>query len=220
MKRVLIWLGLALVALAVCVWRLPASLMAVAIPPEASRFVQLHGANGTLWNGRAELSAFGVPPALAIAWNCRPTFLPLGARCDLSDSISGSLTVSAVSGTLGGEQLVASIPLEVTPATGVSAGSGRVVVTINNVTLSTGRLALKATLRADDARYRIGQTSVQLGEISADCVPNADGMSSICTVANRGGNARLDGRITLTSNKASGTLDLTPGNGPVQRVTF
>ena len=88
------------------------------------------------------------------------------------------------------------------------------------MTFSAAALSLKATLRADDARYRLGQTEVLLGEITADCTPNPDGAASTCSVSNRGGNARLDGRVTLTSTKASGSMELTPANGAAQRVTF
>ncbi len=220
MKRLLTWSGLIVIALLICVWRLPASVVVALLPAEAVRIVQLYRASGTLWNGSAQLNVLGVPPTLAVTWRCHLTLLPLGARCDLSDAINGSINVGALSLTLTGEQLTASVPLEVTPVAGVTGSSARVAAIVNSVSLSATALSLKATLRADDARYRLGQSEVLLGEITADCAPSADGAASTCSIANRGGNAKLDGRITLTPSKASGSMDLTPTNGAAQRVTF
>lgn len=220
MKRLLKWIALFVVAVVVCIWRLPASLVALTLPPGSARVMQLHRADGTLWNGSAQMNVTGIPSTLSVGWICRPTLLPFGAQCTLSDAISGSLNVVATSGMIVGEQLTMSVPLEIAPAAGVAASAARVAATINRVELSATSLALRASLRADDARYRVGQTDVTLGEVTADCTPNADNVSSSCSIANRGGNARLDGKISLTGSKASGTLELTPGNGPPQRVSF
>lgn len=220
MRRLVVAIALLGIAVTVCIWRLPASLIALAMTPETGRFMQLHEASGTLWNGRARLSINGVPPTLAIAWQCRPSLSPPGARCQLNDSVTGSLHVNAMAAALTSDQLAFALPLNLTPAAGVSAASTRVAATVQQLSLSQSALSLKAMLRADDARYRIGSSDIALGEVTVDCTPNADGISSLCTVANRGGSARLDGRITVASSKASGTLELTPANGPVQRVSF
>ena len=220
MRRMFIGLGLLVVALTVCIWRLPASLLGVVVPPEARRLLEVHQASGTLWNGSVQLNVIGVPPALAIDWSCRPSLSPPGARCQLNGSIAGSLDVNALTTTLAGEQLLLSVPLEISPAAGISAASTRVATTIQSLVLSQSALSLKANLRADDAHYRVGQSDTALGEVTVDCVPNAAGDASTCTLANRGGSARLDGRVTLGSNKATGTIELTPANGPVQRVSF
>lgn len=220
MRRLVVAVALLLTALTVCLWRLPASLVALAISPEAARFVQLHEASGTLWNGRARFNVTGVPPTWSIAWQCRPSVSPPGAHCQLSDSVSGSVNVNALTATLVGEQLALSVPLDIAPVAGVAATSTRLAANIQQLAISQSALSLKANLRADDARYRLGQSELALGEVAVDCTPNPDAISSTCTVANRGGNARLDGRVILTSNKATGTLELKPVNGPVQRVSF
>lgn len=220
MKRIVVAIVLLCVALGVCLWRLPASLVALAMTPNSSRFLQLHEASGTLWNGRARLNITGVPPTLSIAWQCRPSLSPPGARCALNDTVAGSLEVNALATTLTSDQLAFSLPLNVTPAAGVTAASTRVNTTVQRLRVSQNALSLKANLRADDARYRIGPSDIALGEVTVDCVPNADNVSSLCTIANRGGSARLDGRVTVTASKATGTLELTPANGPVQRVSF
>ena len=165
MKRLLMWIALFVVAVVVCMWRLPASLVGLTLPPGSARVMQLHRADGTLWNGSAQMNVTGIPSMLSVSWNCRPTLLPFGAQCTLSEALSGSLNVVAASGTVVGEQLTMSVPLEVTPAAGVSASSSRVAATIHRVELSTSSLALRASLRADDARYRVGQTDVTLGEV-------------------------------------------------------
>lgn len=220
MRRMFIGLGLLVVALTVCIWRLPASLLGVVVPPEARRLLEVHQASGTLWNGSVQLNVIGAPPALAIDWACRPSLSPPGAHCQLSGSIAGALDVNALTTTLVGEQLLLSVPLEISPAAGISAASTRVATTIQSLVLSQSALSLKANLRADDAHYRVGQSDTALGEVTVDCVPNAAGDASTCTLANRGGSARLDGRVTLGSSKATGTIELTPANGPVQRVSF
>lgn len=220
MRRFVWAIALVTVTVTVCIWRLPASLIALAIAPDATRFVQLHEATGTFWNGGARLNISGIPPTLSIAWQCRPSLAPPGARCRLTDSLAGNVDLNALAATLTGEQLLLSTPVDVVPVAGVAAASSRVVVTVQRLEIGQRTLSLKANVRADDARYRLGQSDIALGEVTVDCIPNADAVSSVCTVANRGGIARLDGRVTVASDKATGTLELTPANGPVQRVSF
>jgi hypothetical protein len=220
MRRTAIAVALLLVAVLVCIWRLPASLVALAMSPDTSRFVQLHEASGTVWNGRVRLNLTGVPPTLSIAWACRPSWSPPGAHCLLRDSASGTLQVNAFAASVTGEQLVIAVPVDVAPVAGFAATSTRAAATIARITVSQSVLQLKADLRASEARYRIGQSDIALGEVSVDCSPDPDAVSSACTVANRGGSARLDGRIKVSMGKATGTLELTPANGAVQRVSF
>ena len=220
MKRILVALALIATALMVAIWRAPASLIAGFLPPEVSRLAQLHQATGTIWRGGALLSVTGVPPSLSLAWQCRPSVAPLGLRCELSESLSASVTVDVFANNLVAERVSASLPVQVTATGAATATSPNVVANFPEITASRSTLSIKGNLRASDASYRFGNSETSLGELTVECAPSADTLSSTCTVSNRGGNARLDGKLSLTSSKVSGSMDLTPANGPAQRVNF
>jgi hypothetical protein len=223
-KRIFIALALLAVALIVAIWRAPASLVAGVLPSEVSRLVQLHQATGTIWRGSALFSVTGVPPSLSLAWQCRPSLAPLGLRCELSESLSALVTVDVFANKLIAERVTASLPVQVTAAGAATATSPNVVASFSEIMASRSALSIKGNLRASDARYRFGNTEASLGELTVECAPSADAANanatSTCTISNRGGNARLDGKVALGSSKASGTLELTPANGPAQRVNF
>lgn len=220
MKRIFIALGLIGVALIVAIWRAPASLVAGVLPPETSRVVQLHHAAGTIWRGSASFSVTGVPPSLSVAWQCRPSLAPLGVRCELSESLSALVTLDAFANKLVAERVSASLPIQVTAAGAATVASPNVVANFSEVTASRSTLFVAGNLRASDTTYRFGNTETSLGELTVECVPSAENASSTCAISNRGGNARLGGKLSLVSNKASGSLELTPANGPTQRVNF
>lgn len=220
MKRIFMILGLLAVALIIAIWRAPASLLAGVLPTEMSRVVQLHQATGTLWHGSALFSLPGVPPSLALAWSCRPSISPLGVRCELSESASALITVDLLSSTLRAERVSATLPIQAAAAGAVMAASPHVVAGFSEILATRNSVAIKGSLRAADASYRVGSAETSLGEVTMECAPAPDALSSACSLSNRGGNARLDGRLSLAPNKASGTLELTPANGPTQRVVF
>ena len=220
MKRIFIALALLAVALIVAIWRAPASLIAGVLPPEISRVAQLHQTTGTIWRGNALFTVTGVPPSLSLAWQCRPWLAPLGLRCELNEALSALVTVDVVANKLIAERGFASLPIQVTVAGVATATSPTVVASFSEITASRSALAIKGNLRASDASYRLGTTETTLGELTVECAPSLDTTNSTCTVSNRGGNARLDGKLLLTSSKAGGSLELTPVNGPAQRVNF
>lgn len=220
MKRFFIALALLAVALLVAIWRAPASLMADVLPVEISRVVQLHQATGTIWRGSALFSVTGVPPSLSLVWQCAPSLAPLGLRCELSEALSALVTVDVFANKLVAERIYASLPIHVTAAGIATATSPSVVASFSAITASRSGLSITGNLRASEASYRVGNTDASLGELTMDCTPSTDATHSTCTISNRGGNARLDGKLSLSSNKASGSLELTPANGPVQRVNF
>jgi hypothetical protein len=219
-KRIFIALMLIAVALSVAVWRAPASIIAGMLPPEVSRLVQLHQLTGTLWRGSALFGVTGVPPSLSLSWQCRPSAVPLGVRCELSESLSAVITLDIVASRVIAERVSAALPLEITVAGAAAAASPNVVATIAEVSASRASLAIKGSVRATDASFRVGNNDTALGEVTLDCTPATDAASSTCTVSNRGGGARLDGKLVLSVSKTSGTLELTPANGPAQRVAF
>lgn len=220
MKRMLVTLTLIAIALIVAIWRAPASLIAGLLPAEISRVAQLHQTSGTIWNGSALFSVIGVPPSLSVAWQCRPSLAPFGLRCEVSESLSALVTVDVFSNKLIAERVSASLPIQVTAAGTATANAPNVVANFSEIVASRSAILIKGNLRATDASYRLGNTETFLGELTVECAPSPDITSSNCTVSNRGGNARLDGKVLLTSNKASGSLELTPANGPAQRVNF
>lgn len=220
MKRIFIALTLLAVALIVAIWRAPASLIAGVLPADVSRVAQLHQATGTIWRGNALFSVTGVPPSLSLAWQCRTSLAPVGLRCELSESLSASVTVDIFAKKIIAERIAASLPIQVTVAGTATATSPTVVINFSEITASRDTLFIKGNLRAIDASYRFGNTETSLGELTVECAPSTDTTSSNCTVSNRGGNARLDGKLSLTMSKASGSLELSPANGPAQRVNF
>ncbi len=222
MKRIFVAIALLVVTLTVAIWRAPASLIAGVLPPEISRVAQLHQLTGTVWEGRALLTMTGVPPSLSLAWLCRPSLAPLGVRCVLSESLSAQVIVDVVAGKLVAERVNASLPLQLTVAGAASATSPSVVANFSVITASRSALSIQGNLRASDASYRVGNTETSLAELTVECTPSSDAANanSTCAVSNRGGNARLDGKILLERGKTSGSLELTPANGPAQRVVF
>ena len=221
MKRLLMFVLLLVIASGVFVWQLPASIIAGFLPLEASRFVQLHRITGTLWRGSALFSSIGVSPTLSVAWQCQPSFSPLGASCALSESLTGVAQLNLLSSTLTAEKLTAVLPVQVSGG-GVAfmAESPRVALDIVSLTVSATTLAIQGSVRAESARYGFGQSPVALGEVTADCKPDAGAATSRCSISNRGGSARLDGQLALTPRGSNGTLELTQPGAPAQRVTF
>ena len=220
MKRILIWLGLVLVALSMIIWRAPASLFAVAIPPEFSRAIQLHEFTGTIWQGRALFSVTSVPPSLALAWTCRPSLSPIGVRCQLSESATALVNFELLTNVVHAERVTAQLPIQLSAAGVALAASPNVVANFPEIHVSKSHVAVTGSVRASDASYRLGGYDIVLGELTVDCAPASGASSSTCTLSNRGGGARLDGKFTISSGKTSGSLELTPVNGPMQRVVF
>lgn len=232
MKRILTWSGLVLVALSVLVWRAPASLVAAALPPEISRAMQLHELTGTLWQGRALFSVTSIPPSLALAWACRPSLSPLGVRCVLSESASALLTFDLLANAVHAERVTAQVPIQLSAVGIAQAGSPNLVVNFPEILVGKNRVDITGGLRASEATYRLGGDDLALGELTVECAPATDAASansaigakasrgSNCTLSNRGGGARVDGKISISSSNAGGTLALTPANGPTQRITF
>ena len=220
MKRIFIALALLAVTLIVAIWRAPATLIAGLLPAQVSRVAQLHQASGTIWRGSALFTVAGVPPSLSLAWLCRPSLAPLGVRCELSESLSALVTVDVFANKLIAERISASLPIQVTAAGTATATSPNVVASFSEITASRSALSIKGNLRASDAGYGFGNTETSLGELTVECAPSTDATSSNCALTNRGGTARLDGKLLLTRNKASGSLELTPASGPAQRINF
>ena len=220
MKKIAAFLALALIALGVFLWQLPAAVVVAFLPADASKFVQLHRVSGSVWNGRALMSVIGVAPALPLAWSCRPSVSPLGVRCELRDALTGVATADVLGAAIQLERVSAVLPVQYSMGASIGASSSGLVADIATATLSQKTMAIKGSLRAANASYRAGAADVSLGEVNADCAPAPDARSTVCTLSNRGGSGRLDGTLSLTPARATGSIDLTPANGPAQRVAF
>lgn len=220
MKKIAAFLALAFIALGVFAWQLPASVVVTLLPADASKFVQLHRVSGSVWNGRALMSVVGVAPAMPLAWSCRPSVSPLGVRCELRDVLTGVATADVLGAVIHLERVSAVLPVQYSMSASIGASSSGVVADIATATLSQKTVAIKGSLRAADATYRAGAADVALGEVNADCAPASDARSTACTLSNRGGSGRLDGKLSLTPARATGSIELTPANGPAQRVAF
>ena len=220
MKKIAAFLALALIALGVFAWQLPASVVVTLLPADASKFVQLHRVSGSVWNGRALMSVIGVAPALPLAWSCRPSVSPLGVRCEFRDALTGVATADVLGAAVQLERVSAVLPVQYAMGASIGASSSGVVADIATATLSQKTMAIKGSLRAANASYRAGAADVALGEVNADCAPASDARSTACTLSNRGGSGRLDGKLSLTPARATGSIDLTPTNGTAQRIAF
>ena len=221
MKRVLIFLLLLAMALTVFAWQLPASIVAGFLPTEANRFLQVHRITGTIWRGNVLFTTVGVSPTLSLSWQCQPSIAPLGASCALSDSATGIVKVSLFSSTLSAEKLTAALPVQVSVSNGaLMAASPRVTLNVESVTLSATTMVVTGSVRAESARYAVGQSPIALGEVTADCKPDAAAITSTCSISNRGGTAKLDGQLSLSARKVSGSVELVTPGAAAQRVTF
>lgn len=221
MKRALGLILLSTTMLVVFVWQLPASVIAGFIPLEANRFLQVHRISGTIWRGNALFASVGIAPTLSLSWRCQPIVAPLGVSCTLSDSVTGAFKVGFFSSTLSAEKLAATLPVQLNVANGAAmAVSPRVTLNVESLTLSATTMAITGSVRAEAARYAFGQSPVSLGEVSADCKPDASNVASTCSIGNRGGSARLDGQISLSARKLGGSIELVAPGTPAQRITF
>lgn len=220
MKRLLFCCLLVVIALLVCLWRLPASVALALLPAQAASVLRVHQLDGTIWSGSAKFSVQHVPPTLSLDWTCRPALAPVGLSCELRDAVSGRLGASVLDRSLTAQQLTVSLPVQIQAGGVALGGSPRVAATVSELLLSPNQFALKAVARVDDATWRFGQSELRLGELSVDCVPATDRASTHCALSNRGGDARLDGKATLSTQRIGGSVELAPANGPVQRFAF
>jgi hypothetical protein len=219
-KRVaLIVIGV-VIALAVLLWRLPASAALLAMPANASwqKYVSIHEINGTIWNGSARVTSAVSPATQRIDWRCEPSGVSEIA-CRLSGAATGSLNYRFFKGELYVASLDAQLPLRVTNAA-ANVESPSVSISLLKNTIVSNQFAGQINIVARDASFKSGNTSVELGEVFLDCAPANDKVSTACTLKNRASAAKLDGAFTLSPARLTGSIDLNaPGMG-THKVTF
>ena len=213
-----------LIALAVLLWRLPASSALVFAPAQAktqfSKFIMLHQIDGTLWHGSARFTAVAIPASMQLAWDCAPAFAALAIDCQLSGAASGRLRVQPFAQRVQAERVSSQFALRFAANPTVLTSSESVSVTLTRLEASGAQLALDGGIVARDASYQLGQTTVDLGEVFVDCKPAADNASSACTIKNRASAARLDGTLTLNAQRAGGSIELSAPGMSAQRISF
>ena len=96
MKRLLTILALVLIALSVLVWRMPASVLRLFMPPDAARVVQLHriGRHGVA--GSALLSLTGCHPRCPLPGPVGRSGGRSASGVSLGDAVAGSVVLNAV----------------------------------------------------------------------------------------------------------------------------
>jgi Type II secretion system (T2SS), protein N len=208
----------------VLVWRFPASAVLAFVPSQSmsqlNRFVALHEANGTLWSGSARFTTSATPATLQLAWRCTPQIASLALDCTLAGAANGRIRVHPVQNSATIESLQVQHAINVSPNANVSATSDALSLTLARGSVSRQTLALEGSVVARDASYRVGATSTELGEVFIDCKPAADNATTNCTIKNRASAAKLDGTITLSAQRANGSIELSPPGGGVQRFNF
>jgi hypothetical protein len=222
-KRVAFVLLLILIAVAVALWRLPASIIITVLPDSVSRkiapHVSMHALDGTVWNGSARFSLAAVPPTLRVEWRCVPGVAPVGINCDLGDAATGNVRVAAFENSVTLSQIKIAQPVRIS-ANGLRAfDSDLLSINITNAMISNQRATItaNAVAIASVSRLRGNAAPLVLGEVSLDCAPVDNSETSRCTLRNRAGEQRIDGQIELRPNRVSGSVST---GTPAQTFTF
>jgi hypothetical protein len=200
---------------------LPASMAAVFIPSAATRWMQIHAIEGTMWNGRATLSAPNIVPAtLPIAWRCSPQFTSLALACDLSGALSGRVVAKPLAQRIQLENVSAQQAVRATPNAAVGLDVESLNVNVAQAEISQRTLTLTGDALAKRALWKTGSTMLALGEVSLDCKPStSDATTTECTLRNRAATTPLDGKILISAAKASGYVEYGDAAAK-QRISF
>ncbi len=226
MKRAAFVLLLFIVVVCVAIWRMPASVVMVALPDAVAKniapHVSVHALDGTLWSGSAQFTLSAVPPTLRMAWRCSPSLSPLGLNCDVSDAVVGNVRLAALEGALLLSEIKIVQPVRLS-INGLHAfDSDALSLAVTDARLSKQSLSMNANAVSvgSASRLRVNAAPLALGEISMDCAPidkTERSEASRCTLRNRASDQRIDGQIELRPNRVSGNI--TAGS-PVQTFTF
>ena len=223
MKRVAFAMLLIVVAVAVALWRLPASIIITVLPDSVSQVIaphlSVHTLDGTFWNGSARFSLAAVPPTLRIEWRCVPNVSPVGLNCDLGDIATGNVRVAAFEKSITLSQIKIAQPVRLS-VNGLRAfDSDLLSINVTNAVISNQRATVvaNAVATAGVSRLRGNAAPLVLGEISLDCAPVDSSETSRCTLRNRASDQRIDGQIELRPNRISGSVST---GTPAQTFTF
>ncbi len=204
MRRVLLLAGIGLLAWAIgLVARLPADRVLAWFAPAG---VEVRGASGTLWEGRAARVDFGQPvPVRSLTWDLSAWRLVtaravadvafdwagLDARGTLASSAGGDLHLAAASvrGPVAGIA-------RAFPGTGLAL-EGRLVARIDAAALADGRIAdLAGRMQWSDAAVT-APLPLELGEVRVDMAAAEGEPGHRLDVTGDGGALGIDGRVEL-----------------------
>jgi hypothetical protein len=222
MKRLLFLLLLALVALGVLLWRLPASAALIVLPANANwqRFVNLHEVSGTIWNGSARFSTVASPAAQRVQWQCAPAFATASIACNLGGGIAANLSLKPFSQSIAIPSLSAQQAINFAPNAAAAFSAESVALTLKDAILARDQMSFTGSLVAKDASFAAGNTTTALGEAFVDCTPANDAKTTQCTIKNRASSTRLDGSISISPARANGSINVTTASGSTQKLSF
>ncbi len=190
--------------------------------------VEVAGASGSVWSGRAQRVAFGGPkPATQVAWDLTTWRLLTArlaghARLDFSEAEiagdfavtpGGQLTLSAIEIDSPANALVALAQL---PALAVD---GRLLARIDSATLADQRLRqLNGQFQWDAARI-IAPLQLELGSVRGRIEPDGQGGHRLA-LNNQGGQVGLEGDVRVHADRSYQLeLALRPRQDTPARVT-
>ena len=205
--------ALVLIALSVLVRRMPASVLRCSC--RRTRYGWCNCIASTARCGvAAPLSPTGVPPRCPLPGLSAAVGGRSASGCELGDAAAGKRRAERRH-LRGGSRTTDHDPaLRVTCGRTGRCPITRVVADVVAATLARDRLVVKGNLRGQDAAYRSATPTsprAKSARIARLRQLVADG--SVCTLANRGGSARIDGRLQLAPRAVTGSVELTPAGG-------
>jgi Type II secretion system (T2SS), protein N len=219
MRIAVIALGV-IIALTVTITKLPASIIAGFIPANVQRWVSVHDIDGTLWNGGAKFSLpIAMPAAQSIEWRCAPSLFNAAVACELSGAVSGRVSVRPFARALELESFAMVQSISASPNSAVTVSAAPLSLTLTRGNVNANTIGLDGSALAKQALWRSAAQTLEFGEVSLDCKSNDTG-STECSVKNRAAPTTLDGKITLTPQRASGYIEYGVGGATKQRLNF
>jgi hypothetical protein len=222
MRRIALVIAMLLLALAVFLWRFPASAALAFFPmgDAVKSAIKLHDVRGTLWSGSARFTVSVIPATQTIAWTCVPRIFSLSIQCELGDALRGQIEVAPLKKTLTISGLETTQALRWSGVANTTFSSEMTNIKLSKATLGLTQALVTATAVANRVETVAANAPLSWGEVSMDCAPVDQTQGSRCTLRNRASDNRLDGQIEIGANRVSGNLTITPAGASAQRIAF
>ena len=213
---VVLWLlfvaGIALVAFA------PATWLDRRVAAATAGRVRLNAADGTVWRGRGAIVDSHGAWRIPLAWRIAPTPLLRGVlevefEPAASDGPRGRLTLDDKSADLrnlrfsmpaGVLQSLSTVPLPLEPG-------GELVLDAPAFRYQSNQADGALDVRWERARLATPGSALDLGNLTVHVSPQ--GSALVGTIANAGGDARIDGDVAFSANGVSLRANIAPGPG-------
>ncbi len=208
------------IALIVALWRMPASVALLIAPSAATKSAvhQIHSINGTIWRGSATLSTAFTPALQRLDWACDPVITSFAIECEVQGAVNTRATLLLASRRADIASLETSQYIDYSPNAAIKFRAESLGVALKPSSVSPTLISLNGGASAKSATFINGNERIDLGELFVDCAPS--GSNTVCNVKNRASASTVDGSLTLTPNKASGSLEFKPSVGAAQRFSF